>query len=89
MQHLSSPRTSSSALATLWNNQVPDPKENESEVLSTDELKGVSGGLMVDNNGYVRFSGKPKEGKDSSFSELSDISRNVEDKKRGDWDLNE
>ncbi len=70
-------------------NETNKTNEEVSEELSTDELKGVSGGLMVDNNGYVRFSGKPKEGKDSSFSELSDISRNVEDKKRGDWDLNE
>ena len=28
---------------------MPDPKENESEVLSTDELKGVSGGVLFLN----------------------------------------
>ena len=62
---------------------MTDPKETNEDIneeLSTDELKSVSGGFILQNGKGL---GSLKERKDSSFSELSDISRNVQDKKTG------
>ena len=56
-----------------------DPNEEINEELSTEELKSVSGGYRGGGGSGGRIS---KEGKDLSFSELSDISRNIQDKKK-------
>ena len=68
---------------TLYSHIMTEPNGTNEEIneeLSTDELKSVSGGYRGGGGSGGRIS---KEGKDSSFSELSDISRNVQDKKTG------